>query len=813
SAASFSYNLLQTTLTNIQRTTEYFLTDISWRGGKIVFSNINDRQDRTGEKRLQEISVYASDINETFTKIKDAKLNHSYFYYNSTLGLSNPYSNTDKRNYRLRLDEVKFLPINPSDQSQSYAMAYNNSPMTSRESTGQDDWGFNNGKFLNSSMFSQVTVQDHLGTNYTIGSADRKTDTAAIKACSLQSIQYPTGGKTVFEMEPHVSSGLITYNPGSTSCGVLGNSSGPTFISQPFTVPVNAINVRYTIQIGAYNVNPGISPPVIIIKDETTGQQISINNPNPSTSYNSGILYSGIGTNINFNKSHTYTLSANAYTNTGPSNGTVLVNLAINWDNPNLSLAYGGGLRVKSITNYNPGGSFASKDLFKYGFDENGGGDLITPAGFLNLRSNTYTQRIGCPSLGFVQYYYAPTSYVYYANTVAAASQVSGSPILYSYITKYQTSAAGADNFNGKTVYHYNLFYDETIANTTDPRNMVYSNTWKNNLLANESSYQFDGTLFKLIQEKQYNYSVARTAYRQFVRVKKIYVHLGPEYQDAAHVNSDFTFDSYKMATGLMQLDSVVTIKYDRAGLAVADREINEYTNSAHLLPTSKITMTSKGDKLIVKFKYPHDFSAIQPYTEMVNRHIWSPVIEKISYKNTDTSVPLESTMTDYFLWTGSNNAILPQKISTKLGNNVYDPRIQYLNYDKNANLLSLSRLNDIKINYVWSYNSRCPIAEIKGADYGTIESLLGGSTAVATFSSLPNPDKTAVDNFLLPLKNNLPQAFISSFLYQPLVGTTSETDVKGQTTYYDYDSFQRLKSIKDRNGDVVKSITYHYKP
>jgi YD repeat-containing protein len=40
----------------------------------------------------------------------------------------------------------------------------------------------------------------------------------------------------------------------------------------------------------------------------------------------------------------------------------------------------------------------------------------------------------------------------------------------------------------------------------------------------------------------------------------------------------------------------------------------------------------------------------------------------------------------------------------------------------------------------------------------------------------------------------------------------TSSTDAKGMTTYYEYDAFQRLKTIKDQNGNILKQTDYHYK-
>lgn len=55
-------------------------------------------------------------------------------------------------------------------------------------------------------------------------------------------------------------------------------------------------------------------------------------------------------------------------------------------------------------------------------------------------------------------------------------------------------------------------------------------------------------------------------------------------------------------------------------------------------------------------------------------------------------------------------------------------------------------------------------------------------------------------------------KAQMTTYTYDPLVGMTSRTDAKGMTTYYEYDGFQRLKNIKDRNGNILKNFCYNYK-
>ncbi len=53
--------------------------------------------------------------------------------------------------------------------------------------------------------------------------------------------------------------------------------------------------------------------------------------------------------------------------------------------------------------------------------------------------------------------------------------------------------------------------------------------------------------------------------------------------------------------------------------------------------------------------------------------------------------------------------------------------------------------------------------------------------------------------------------AQMTTYTYDPLIGMTSSTDAKGMVTYYEYDSFQRLKNIKDKDGNIIKHVDYHY--
>ena len=53
--------------------------------------------------------------------------------------------------------------------------------------------------------------------------------------------------------------------------------------------------------------------------------------------------------------------------------------------------------------------------------------------------------------------------------------------------------------------------------------------------------------------------------------------------------------------------------------------------------------------------------------------------------------------------------------------------------------------------------------------------------------------------------------AQMTSYTYDPLIGQTSVTDPNGEIVYYEYDNLNRLKNIKDYQGNIVKNFQYNY--
>jgi YD repeat-containing protein len=53
--------------------------------------------------------------------------------------------------------------------------------------------------------------------------------------------------------------------------------------------------------------------------------------------------------------------------------------------------------------------------------------------------------------------------------------------------------------------------------------------------------------------------------------------------------------------------------------------------------------------------------------------------------------------------------------------------------------------------------------------------------------------------------------AQMTTYCYMPLVGMTSSCDIDNRVTYYTYDALGRLSYIKDQDGNIIKTLEYHY--
>jgi YD repeat-containing protein len=93
----------------------------------------------------------------------------------------------------------------------------------------------------------------------------------------------------------------------------------------------------------------------------------------------------------------------------------------------------------------------------------------------------------------------------------------------------------------------------------------------------------------------------------------------------------------------------------------------------------------------------------------------------------------------------------------------------------------------------------------VKNATLTEVEGVIGD---IDLFASALFADFSKLDKLRTSLKN----AQVTSYAYKQLYGITSKTDSRGITTYYEYDNFQRLVSIKENSNKIIESYYYKFK-
>ncbi|WP_026897958.1 DUF5977 domain-containing protein [Daejeonella oryzae] len=293
--------------------------------------------------------------------------------------------------------------------------------------------------------------------------------------------------------------------------------------------------------------------------------------------------------------------------------------------------------------------------------------------------------------------------------------------------------------------------------------------------------------------------------------------------------------------SGLVQKKSETTKTYSPAPIT----SVVNYTiyDPVYLTLEEKSYLNSKGETMKTSFRYPQDFvssgntSTSNPLSYMIGKNIISKpieIIESISKGSENNIISAKiiqygSVASGKFVspvFEGRLKLIAPIPfVSYKKANIEWNGTVEnfkvdslisydinYSKYDDKGNILEYrnpSHSSNIYSSIIRGYNNQYIVAELTGADYETVTSLIDQSI-------LNNPNLTdlAIRTELNKIRHSLSSTSVQvkTFTYKPLIGMTSETDSKGTITYYEYDDFNRIKSIKDHNGFILKNFCYNYK-
>ena len=790
------------------------ISSINFKNGTIVMDYQNSRLDITNSQSLDELSIYHDEDN----LIKKVKFNYSYFK-------SNPNS-TDGYELRLRLNSIQEFN-NQGESKPPHTFIYytgHNLPTRSSEESkfyAQDHWGFYNG----ANNMEKTLIPDFEYNGVTYNSANREPNWPYTKANMLEEIHYPTGGYTEFIFEPNY-------------VGMCGPDTviGYYVDEELWKDTLQCDDMWSQFDAGTFEIHDSLHNAFNLVLSLDTAC-------NGNTDVNANIQVSIVGANksysLGYNEDNLEFTSANFIDTLAVGTYTLQIRLfrqsrfiyKFNYQkfvNEQIIIQrqfqQAGGIRVKEIINHSVFGSSTSKE-YDYTY-RNVQGEVQYSSGVITnipeytrhiivefqCMACTYeTNWFGWITKSGVVTEYEPWDMIElssHSNIPLGTTQ--GGIIGYTEVseknfegeTRYRYSTKhdfdDTDNFYffQELTFLYNIYPDEKFAYPYPPPGNM---DWARGKLLEKIMYNKDGN--RVLKEKNiYKVSVSDNLVIKVVPMER-------ESHDLLEYFNVGVF--YNNISGWIRLDTTVTTHYVNDSPGVEIKKIFKYNGSDHLQLTELSENSSDGKTLKTTFAFPGDISTPSSVF-MTQRAIdsmlsWYMIGMPIKIEKTVDGTIAKGQITSYTLGNGET-AAYPTLVSRFEGNS-YISKANY-HYSTFGNINEYQEVNNIYSTYLWGYNHTYPIAKIDNAELIDVITIIYNENL-----DIQTEDSEELQAILEIIRNHedMKDAMVTTYTYDPLVGMTSETTPNGKTMTYHYDDFNRLETIRDQDTNVLKHYDYNY--
>jgi YD repeat-containing protein len=405
-------------------------------------------------------------------------------------------------------------------------------------------------------------------------------------------------------------------------------------------------------------------------------------------------------------------------------------------------------------------------------------------------------------------------------------SPFDGSPVVYSQVTEYDGTAAAN---NGYTNYTFkDLPVDAIYVLGVNPaKNFIVSNSWNRGQLLSKEVYATGGLRMKQVNTYRDDLGSKTLPYAGILTTPKTYFPNGRWYVQTPcqNLQEEFTAPTYyPFITGNSRLTRTEDYTYadDNSGRYTLRTTETDY-DATFFQPRETRSFVEGGAVLGTEYTYPQNYGTIgggAGSAEMLgmlalqNRNVYRPVEEvqfrretisaakdyktgrltgyaPVTLNGLQTALPLTTYLlesvpgtfatTPYqssaarYVASGSSSLTLPRDPR-------YALRLTMTNYDSNGNLTRYDVTDGPATTF--SYTGYAP-----------------GSGGVP-FQLLTQQVQNAEQ----------PNAQTTTYSYAlPLLGLDSMTSPRGITTTYSNDAYGRLKTINDKDGNILKQYTYRY--
>lgn len=382
--------------------------------------------------------------------------------------------------------------------------------------------------------------------------------------------------------------------------------------------------------------------------------------------------------------------------------------------------------------------------------------------------------------------------------------------ILYSNVEVW----SGENAENGKETHHYYIDIDAVGTPWNYPISdamiypLVVSNTgWKTGL---ESLNKMTGNNSVTMSSTAYTYNFTETRNYKDMSCLAVERFYDPEHMPPGNLAlQPYKVIGYNLKSIWTYINQEVVTRYSPSGNVEYTRN---YSYNDRGLLSSETLIASDGTTIETKTTWPSDIDTLV-YSQMKNMNINYPV-ETISLKNNNVTggslTTYKQVGTSYMPdklykleftvpfpvsgFTFFNGLTRDSRYSTQ-------PEISYDYYNtSNGNLRQITSRDGITTAWLWDASGNYLMAEVNGATY----------SQVSHHDSLPCSHDSK--NLWNGLNNSVPGAMITTYGYYPLTGLKNTTNQQGTTTKYEYDSFARLKLIRDDDSHLINFYKYNYK-
>lgn len=222
-----------------------------------------------------------------------------------------------------------------------------------------------------------------------------------------------------------------------------------------------------------------------------------------------------------------------------------------------------------------------------------------------------------------------------------------------------------------------------------------------------------------------------------------------------------------------------------------------------HLLRETQ-TVNSNGDTTKVIIYYPQD-ALVAGSAELIQKNNLVEQVRTESYLNGEL---LSSRSADYRQV--SDGVVVPDTIRMAKGNQSLEI-MAIIEYDDDGRIKESRRPDGVSSVYIWGYNKTQVIAKLEGIPHASVDPVDIANLELLSDQDVDNLSEQTLQDALNQLVTDYPEAMVTGFTYDPLIGVTGMMDARGRWGYFEYDENNRLQHIKDNDLNLLKSYEYNY--